>query len=723
MLGRLYPFILPNDENEVSDRTVWKWSSNWNPHLAINTQGQALLTYQSNIKGSKCLSFGEQAGDLDMSRNDVLSTIEAQLIRPQGLRFAETIFRPALTAPDSADTTRTSNECQAIADAPLLLSAYHPVSVADGAGNFQVLYTVEEGSIAELQDDIGTSKRISRTLVTINSQERIEVADETTQFRLYEQISDTLPVSATLGERDIHGNVISEGSHPQADIVFDDTLNIFVVTFDDADGSHILFLDASGEPIDGMSLQRGDNFIAAEQRGNATLIEAVTAGFEPRLTLLKNVPLFRDGGNNLITGSKTGVTFSYQDQGVWRVGQNFLLIYDSAGQLAIELERPVDQFHVLSPALDWSGHAIPEVFPGLAISDRFLTFWVGNASPASSPSLYNSFLPEGSIAGPDADFDGIVDANDNCPQDINPNQANNDKDSTTCPSCATFDNDGDVCDPDDDNDLICDPGETDPNCTGSDAFPFDPAEDTDTDGDGTGNNADTDDDNDGWSDVNEAACGTDPLAGSDVPVDTDGDGTCNVVDTDDDNDGYSDAVELAEGTNPLDLFSTPADNDGDFDPDSTDPDDDNDGVNDGADCEPFNARAYPGAIEYLNTVDNNCDGLLNEIPLSSATVSFVGEAADYYAGHSIASAGDVNGDGFDDILIGATEEPSGGTGRVYLILGSAQPSSINLSSADAVFIGETVGGRTGHSVAGAGDVNGDGFDDILIGANFGGGKW
>ncbi len=57
-------------------------------------------------------------------------------------------------------------------------------------------------------------------------------------------------------------------------------------------------------------------------------------------------------------------------------------------------------------------------------------------------------------------------------------------------------------DPDDDNDGVLD---------GSDAFPLDPNESVDTDGDGIGNNADLDDDNDGQSDINEIACGSNPL--------------------------------------------------------------------------------------------------------------------------------------------------------------------------------------------------------------------
>ena len=59
----------------------------------------------------------------------------------------------------------------------------------------------------------------------------------------------------------------------------------------------------------------------------------------------------------------------------------------------------------------------------------------------------------------------------------------------------------------------------------------------DTDGDGIDDNADSDNDNDGYSDVNESACGSDPLDNSSVPSDFDGDFIPDCVDTDDDNDG------------------------------------------------------------------------------------------------------------------------------------------------------------------------------------------
>ncbi len=104
------------------------------------------------------------------------------------------------------------------------------------------------------------------------------------------------------------------------------------------------------------------------------------------------------------------------------------------------------------------------------------------------------------------------------------------------------------------------------------------------------------------------------------------------------------------------------------------------------------------------------------VDASSADTILLGEAATDAAGRGVAICGDVDDDGYDDVLVGAPGNDTDFTngGAVYLFLGPVASGTISAGTADAIITADKASDGIGVNVAGAGDINGDGYDDIVF---------
>lgn len=230
-----------------------------------------------------------------------------------------------------------------------------------------------------------------------------------------------------------------------------------------------------------------------------------------------------------------------------------------------------------------------------------------------------------------------------------------------------------------------------------------------------------DSDNDGFS-ICDGDCNDQDWALNLLDADQDGASTC-----DGDCDDADSALNLLD--NDFDGFST-CDNDCDDEDPGLNPGDvDQDGFSTcSGDCDDTTELAFPGFQEICNdSIDNDCDGIVADGPGCQITSVGIAETKMYgndeydFAGSAVDFGGDINDDGYGDLLVGAPGSSWEGfyqwQGAAYLLLGPIE-GVFNLEEQSTVILGEADSDELGNDVEFLGDVDSDGRSDFAVGAQF-----
>ncbi len=139
----------------------------------------------------------------------------------------------------------------------------------------------------------------------------------------------------------------------------------------------------------------------------------------------------------------------------------------------------------------------------------------------------------------------------------------------------------------------------------------------------------------------------------------------------------------------------------------------------------FTVTTVDGTAQTVTVAISGSTDVVSLSSITSGTGGFVinGAGLNNYSGYSVSNAGDVNGDGYDDLIIGTgTFAGTSNTGMSYVVFGGSAKTAIELSAlgttgdTNGFIINGAASAMSGWSVSGAGDVNGDGLADLIVGA-------
>ena len=250
---------------------------------------------------------------------------------------------------------------------------------------------------------------------------------------------------------------------------------------------------------------------------------------------------------------------------------------------------------------------------------------------------------------------------------------------------------------------------------------------------------DLDGDGYGYADVTTAAC---EAPSGYVADNTDCDETnpwvnpgatevCDDLDVDEDCSGAADDADAGVDVTTFSTFYADTDTDGYGDPEATVTQCDlpSGYTTDWSDCDDGDNAVSPAETEVCNDgIDNDCSGDAPECGLSGdytdadADVVFQGTYSGGDFGEKFDTL-DMNGDGYADLVASEWDysASSGDEGRAGIWLGPVTANT-DIDSADAVVTGENYYDRIGYEIAGAGDLDADGYDDVLLGGYSTGGS-